>query len=434
MKKLQLTLILLLVAFTSYATTWYVADPGVFTSITTNFNSAVSSSSDYDTVRLPALSRRLDGTVTITKKICLLGSGIDTTILYRDESISDATLAGWGPMVTFNINSNRNSKIFIWRITFKGQIPEVTSGDGGSLALDLGLKIINAVDFIIHDCKFQYFGDSGLQIRHRDDLARGLIARCTFYKNSKSPTGLGFGYGLTIYGEDLRWPNSVQLGSKNFIFVEDCQFDYDRHSEASAKCAQFVFRYNNIGHHFVPHSHGVDTHQNHPGGSNEHGTRACEIYGNTIVNTTLIDGVTPLSNGMCEDDMQERAIGCTNGDMVVYSNVINGYRFGVGVLQDENIVVASPRIGQIGWESYSRGTGTDKVAGAGDLFYWGNTFTNWTTTCGGSTAAYRNYDLVINSGTGRYIVDGKETHNIAKPGYTGYPYPHPDRLKIKWIN
>jgi hypothetical protein len=434
MKKLQLTLLSLLVAFLSNATIINVADPGIFTSITTNFNTAVSASSDYDTIRLPGVPRRIDNTVTITKKISLMGSGIDTTVLYRDESISDATLSGWGPMVTFNINSNRSSKIFIWRITFKGQIPEFTSGDGGSLALDIGLKVVNAVDFIIHDCKFQYFGDSGLQIRHRDDLARGLIAKCIFYKNAKSPTGLGFGYGLTIYGEDLRWPNSVQFGSKNFIFVEDCQFDYDRHSEASAKCAQFVFRHNRIGHHFVPHSHAIDTHQNHPGGSNEHGTRACEIYGNYIVNTTYLGGTTALFNGMCEDSIQERAIGCGNGDMVVHDDTINGYRFGVGAYQDENTVVTYPRIGQLGYESASRGTGTDKAEGAGDLFYWNITFTNWTTTCGGSTALYHNYDLIANGGTGKYIVDGHETHNVAKPGYVPYPYPHPMRGKIKWIN
>ena len=68
------------------------------------------------------------------------GFGIDTTILYRDESISDATLEGWGRCFFFNINSDRNSKVSISKITFKGQIPSVVTGDGGSMAADIGSK------------------------------------------------------------------------------------------------------------------------------------------------------------------------------------------------------------------------------------------------------------------------------------------------------
>lgn len=220
MKKFLFSIFILL-TFALNANVITVTDPGVLVSITTNLNTAVASANAGDTVKIPGISRRLDGTVTITKKISLIGAGIDTTILYRDESISDATLASWGPMIIFNINDKKKSGITVSKITFKGQIPEIVSGDGGSLAADIGLKIVNATDFVVHDCKFMYFGDSGLQIRHYDDLARGLIFKSQFYRNCKSSTGLGLGYGIVIYGEGNRWVDHVQLGDLNAIYIED---------------------------------------------------------------------------------------------------------------------------------------------------------------------------------------------------------------------
>jgi hypothetical protein len=180
MKKL-LSIVLLFVAFNINATVINVVDPGMMTSLNANLNSAVSSASDGDTIRVPAAARFITGTVTISKKVSLIGYGIDTTILYRDASTSDASITNGVPMILFDINSDRKSNITISKITFKGKTPQIVSGDGGSTAKDVGVRINYAVDFVVHNCKFQWFGDSGLQIRHRDYLARGLDFKCTFF-------------------------------------------------------------------------------------------------------------------------------------------------------------------------------------------------------------------------------------------------------------
>ena len=438
MKKFLFTLFVTISLFAN-STVINVTAVGAGVDIRPNINTAVTAASEGDTVRIPAGTFRLDQTVTISKKISLQGAGIDTTILYRDESISDATLEGWGSMFIFNINSDRNSKVSISKITFKGQIPSVVTGDGGSMAKDIGVKIVNAVDFVVHNCKFYGFGDTGLQIRHKDYLARGLIFKCQFYNNSKGTLGLGLGYGLCIYGEGLRWVDGIQLGDRNAIYVEDCYFERSRHEVASAGGAQMVIRYSQFRKHIaVKNAHCIDTHQDRgPGnGTNTYGTRRYEIYGNSIINTTYYGGVTPVVSPVCEDSIQERAIGITNGEGVVFNDTIAGYRFGIGVVQSEDTTGTYPWYGQVGYASALRfgssHTGVGRK-GEGDLFYWNIAYTTYSTTCGGPCSLFWNYDEVAHNGTGRFILPNRDYQaNTVKPGYKPYPYPHPRRAKIKY--
>lgn len=439
MKKFLFTLFVTISLFAN-STVINVTAVGAGVDIRPNINTAVTAASAGDTVKIPAGTFRLDQTVTISKKISLIGSGIDTTILYRDESVSDATLAGWGSMFIFNINSRKASNITVSKITFKGQIPSFVTGDGGSMALDIGVKIVNAVDFVVHNCKFYGFGDSGLQIRHYDDLPRGLIFKCQFLNCSKGTLGLGFGYGLAIYGEGSRWVDAVQLGDLNAIYVEDCYFERSRHEVASAGGAQMVVRHNQFRKHIaVKSAHCIDTHQNRDpstGGTNVLGTRRYEIYDNSIINTTYYGGVTPVVSPICEDSIQERAIGITNGDGVVFNDTIAGYRFGIGVVQSEDTTGTYPWYGQVGYASALRfgpsHTGVGRK-GEGDLFYWNISYTTYSTTCGGPCSLFWNYDEVAHNGTGRFIIANRDYQaNTVKSGYKAAPYPHPKRVKYKY--
>lgn len=438
MKKFLFTLFVTISLFAN-SNVINVVDPGMMTSLNANLNSAVSSAVDGDTIRVPAAARFITGTVTISKKVSLIGYGIDTTILYRDASTTDASITNGVPMILFDINSDRKSGITISKITFKGKTPQILAGDGGSTASDVGVRINNAVDFVVHDCKFQWFGDSGLQIRHRDYLARGLVFKCQFYRNCKTSTGLGLGYGIVIYGEGLRWIDHVQLGDLNAIYVEDCRFDYNRHDLATAGGAMVVGRYNQIRNHLaVKSAHSFDTHQDRrPGnGTNTYGTRRYEYYGNSFINTTYYGGVTPIVSPICEDSIQERAIGITNGDGVVFNDTVDGYRFGLGVIQNESSSIPYPYPGQVGYASGLRfGTSHtgDGRKGEGDLYYWNFSFTTYSTTCGGTCALFRNYDLVANGGFGGYILADRDYHaNVPKPGYKPAPYPYPGRSKYKY--
>jgi len=418
--------------------TIYITSPGATNDIRANFNTAVSSANDGDIVVVPNGSFTVTQTVTITKKIKVTGGGIGVSILYRDESVSDATLSGWGPMITFNINDDKPSGIEFAKLELRSQIPLITAGDGGSLASDVGLKFINAVDFLVHDCKFMYFGNGGIDVRHRDYLARGVIYNCKFYRNAKGTDGLGLGYGVVVYGEANKWYSNTQLGSSNFIFIEDCRFDYHRHSIACAGCSRYVARYDSVMYNIVspPYSHAIDTHQDREltSGTNRFGARATEVYNNWIINPTRIDGTTAMANGCPDNQIEERAIGCGNGDMVVHDNYISGFRFAIGGYQGESNTYRYPYLHQVGWASgkqYGRNhTGTDGSKGDGDLFYWSNTFTTFTLTGGGACQLFWNYTASGGNGTSsNYLMLERDYHPSAKPGYVPYTYPHPLRAK-----
>ena len=152
MKRIKLLALLILFSIHSFGATINVANPGTGNDIRANWNTAIASANDGDLVVIPNGSFTVTQTLVTTKKIKLKGGGIGVTILYRDESVSDATLTSWGPMITFNINDDRPSGVEIAKLELRSQIPLITAGDGGSLAADIGLKMINCVDFLIHDC------------------------------------------------------------------------------------------------------------------------------------------------------------------------------------------------------------------------------------------------------------------------------------------
>lgn len=415
-----------------------IVNPGNGNDIRTNAMTAIAAAADGDLVLFPSGSFTVSQTITITKKIRLGGAGIGNTILYRDEATSDATLTGWGPMILFNINSDTRSNVEVYGIEARSQIPLITAGDGGSLAADVGLKFINCVDFKVHDCKFMYFGNGGIDVRHRDYLARGLIYNCQFFRNAKGTDGLGLGYGVVVYGEGLNWVKNLKYGTADAIFIENCDFKYHRHSIACAGCSRYVARYNTFDFNIIspPYSHCIDTHQDRGlgNGTNTYGARLTEVYNNTITNTTRIDGVTAMANGCPDNQIEERAIGCGNGDMVVHDNTISGFRFAVGVYQGESSSAPYPYLHQIGYASgKAKGrnhTGTSAAQSDGDLWVWNNNFTTFTLTGGGACQYLWNYTAAAYGGPGvstDYIALDRDYHLSAKPGYVPYPYPHPRR-------
>ena len=170
-------------------------------------------------------------------------------------------------------------------------------------------------------------------------------------------------------------------------------------------------------------------------GTNTYGTRRYEIYGNSIINTTYYGGVTPVVSPICEDSVQERAIGITNGEGVVFNDTIAGYRFELEQFKMKAAqfltVLWSSRIWKwIALRNITHGVGRK---GEGDLYYWNISYTTYSTTCGGPCSLFWNYDEVGHGGFGGYIVADRDYHaNTVKSGYKPYPYPHPRRAKIKY--
>jgi hypothetical protein len=445
MKKIRLTILSLLVAIVGYSATIQVVSPGNNNDISTNWQTAVNAAAAKgDVLEFPAGTFTMIGNITTTKSVSLKGQGIGVTIIKRSEASSDANIESWFSMITYNINKKTPCGISIRGITFKSRIPSaigatttdppIAPSDGYSLANDCAIKMVKATNFRIHDCRFENFGNAGVYVIHYDDLPRGLIDHNQFYHNAKGADGLGLGYGVVIYGEGLKWYSNPLFGTENFIFVEDNTFDYHRHSIANAACAKYVFRYNKVYNNIIkpPYSHAIDTHPSvgPGGGGNTFGSRAVEIYNDSIMNNFRTNGTTPIANGCPDDQIEERCIGLNSGDAVVHDIYVKGYRFAVGFLASEETSSTYPRLQQLGWISAlnkrSAHTGyTNQQDYEGDAFCWNVTFQTYTLTGGGTCVKYYNYDADGGT-TGTFLKKNRDYHeDVQRPGYKTYKYPHP---------
>ncbi len=370
-----------------------VSSPGIGKDIYFSIQEAVNAAKSGDVIMLPKGQFTFSNRINVNKKkITISGQGNRNTVLYRSESTSDATILGWGAL--FELTSDSTT---ISGITLKSKRPSLISGDGFSNVMDCGIKVNYVVGFKISDCRFENFGNAAIEVRHRDTLANGLITGCEFYSNYKGEDGSGLGYGVAVYGEGKTWVKSPKLGSSNFIFIENNKFDGHRHAVASAGCGLYVCRYNIADHSIVsgPYIHCFDTHDGRgPGnGVNSFGSRATEIYNNTITNSTFING-DAINQFAAITSITEKAIAIRSGDAVVYNNTISGFRFGIGLLnsytsQPENV----------------------------ELYYWGNIFTPYNSNPAKTSVSFYNYNTT-------YYVAGRDYFGVQKQGYTAYKYPY----------
>jgi hypothetical protein len=416
---------LLLCSLPTRATVITVPNPGNNNDIQPNLQAAVNKAQNGDEVDIPAGQFVVNNNVLITKFVSIHGQGIAQTILYRSESASDQLLSNsssWDGILNFNIGSNQSSNIQVTGICFKSKQPSITSTDGLSLACDIGIKMVQCVDFIISDCSFQYFGNAAIYVIHDDSIVGGLIQRNQFYHNAKGADALGEGYGVAIFGTNNKWIVNPRLGTSNFIFVENNTFDFHRHSIAAGGCALYVFRHNTVINNIAGGGdHAIDAHAARmTPGLNYYGTRAVEVYNDSVVNTTFQDG-TPIIPGQSAQLLSNNAVLIKAGDAIIHDNYIRGYRFAVGII-DDNVsgTQAYPILSQPGYLSglwYGQNhSGVTGLYGDGDLFTWNNSFTPYAGTY--SSAVFYNFQP-------EYFVENRDYHLLAKPGYTTYTYPHP---------
>ncbi len=402
-----------------------VQNPGNNADIQPNLQAAVNAAQNGDEVDIPAGQFIVNKHVVITKFVTIRGQGLDKTILFRSESTLDTLLSAspdWAGILYFNINSPAPSGIQVTGICFKSKQPCVTLGDGLSRASDIGIEMIQCVDFVISDCRFQYFGSAGIYVIHDDSIVGGLIQRNQFYHNAKGPDALGEGYGVAVFGTNNKWIANPRLGTSNFIFVENNTFDYHRHSIAAGGCGLYVFRHNSVINNIAGGGdHAVDAHAARmTPGLNYYGTRAVEVYNDSIVNTTFKDG-TPIIPGQSAQNLSNNGVLIKSGDAVIHDNYIQGFRFGVGIIDDQvSGTQAYPIFTQPGylsglWYGPSN-TGVTGQDGDGDLFTWNNAFTPYAGTY--SSSVFYNFQP-------QYFVQDRDYHLFAKPSYTPYPYPHP---------
>ena len=413
--------ILLLLSFPSYGKDIEVKSPGNNNDIQPSIQNAVDKASDGDRIILPEGEFVVNGSVQVTKFISFIGQDFKKTILYRSASVPDSTLSSrsWVAIFNFNIQNDNPSNIIVSGICFKGKKPSVVNGDGGSRASTIGIRMLECVDFIIEKCRFEYFGNSAIEIRHKDTVARGVIRKNEFYYNAR----FGLGYGVTVYGSGEQWIADPKFGSSNFIFIEDNTFDYHRHSVASNSCALFVVRYNTILNNVAGSGgHAIDMHEARGG---VFGSRGMEVYNNILINSTYTYGGRIKKGertGM--SSLETAGVAVRNGEALVYNNEVKGYRYAVamsnwylGGTPQPYPVLYGP--GYLSGKAFGpEHTGINPPQSGGDAFIWNNKVSpfledEW------------NVFPPFHNGEPEWWREGRDYHLVPKPGYTPYPYPYP---------
>jgi len=406
-----------------------VTSPGDHKDIQPAIQAAVNKAVNGDQIILPAGEFIINKSVVITKFISIKGQGLKKTILYRPEELPDSILRkqDWGTIFAYNINSDIPSNIVVSDICFRSKKPSVVRGDGGSRAASTGLRMTQCVDFLIEKCRFEYFGNAGIEIRHNDTLARGVIRKNEFYYNA----GAGLGYGVVIYGSSKIWVTDPKFGTSNFIFIENNTFDYHRHSIAAGGCALYVFRYNTVLNNVAAEGgHAIDTHEARPnGGGTAFGTRAVEVYSNKLINTTYTYE-SPIKKGVQTGmaSLESTGIAIRNGEAVVYDNEVKGYRYAVslsnwylgGTVQPYPVVYGPGYLS--GKALGPNHKGPQLPQGDGDVFIWNNKISPFLEDEWNSFPPFHNEEP-------EWWKEGRDYHLVPKPGYKPYPYPYPVKGK-----
>jgi SprB repeat len=376
--------------------------------------------------------------IIISKFISVKGQGLSKTILFRSESVTDATLvsSSWLQILQFNINSNVSSKIVVSGICFKSKKPSMVSGDGLSRAADIGIEFFNCLDFVVTGCRFENFGNGAISVRHDDSIVGGLIYKNQFVHNVKGADALGLGYGVVIYGANKKWLASPRFGTSNFIFVENNYFEYHKHSIAAGGCALYVFRYNYVYNNTAGDAaHAIDAHgATLQSGGNYYSTRAIEVYKDSIVNTQFRDGTNNVANGTLIKSVSptsttinwltEAAIKTRGGEALIHHNYIEGYRYGVGLIADSDLSGSYPLAYQQGYLSGKRfganHTGVASGNDAGDNFIWEIDLSYYIPSNSAN-------DFFYNYSSTTYLKRDRDYHFNAPIDTTTYTYPHPLR-------
>lgn len=403
-----------------------VQSPGNHNDIQPGIQAAVDKAENGDRIVLPEGEFLFNKQVVVEKFISIKGAGLKKTILYRSPDMPDSLMHGreWNTMLFFNIRSDQSSRIVISGICFRSKKPSVVMGDGGSRIGDAGIRMVQCVDFLIEQCRFEYFGHGGIYVIHKDTLARGLIRKNEFYYNAR----FGLGYGVVIYSTNKQWIPDPQFGSSNFIFIEDNLFDYHRHTVASGGCGLFVFRYNTVLNNTAAYGeHAIDTHEARPleGDNSPHGTRAVEVYNNVLINTKYTYGGNIKKGvriGM--SSLENAAVAIRAGEAVVYNNEVKGYRYAVrlsnwyfGGTPQPYPVLFGP--GYLSGKALGPGhRGMNPPQSDGDVFIWDNKISPFLEDEWNTFPPFNNEEP-------GWWKEGRDYHLAPKPGYKPFPYPYP---------
>jgi hypothetical protein len=309
-----------------------------------------------DTVFFKKGTYRIDSTINIRTNIVVLGESTEETVFYH----------GPGGNFSWIMKVSKVNSIRLSRFTIRGKSPERSSG----IFIAHGNK-----SFRIDHCSFERCSKRAIEINRN---SYGVIDHNIFIDNW--PTA------IVVYGNGNEcWGDSLVLGSKDAVFVEDNVFMQNdvnnknlAHHIASNNGSKYVFRHNTVKDGNLA-SHAVDAHGLKYGW--ERGSRSYEIYKNIFFAQHRWAGIN-----------------IRGGDGVIFDNVFFGefvspiHLMHEGKLGDGNCIYPCD----------------DQIR---ELYIWSNSYNEAIVD-----VRIRHNDL---------IAINRDVFNFYKPGYKPFIYPHP---------
>jgi hypothetical protein len=255
------------------------------------------------------------------------------------------------------------------------------------------VEMYNIINFRVDHCFFK--NTAGLAVTVRapaNGNCCGVIDHCIFINDygyvewASEECSVHYAIMIRAVGT-TRWENDITKVVGQYtpytVFIEDCYFSRWRHCVSSNDGTHYVFRKNIIEKDSVVGS--VDAHGSP--GDNYPGTRAIEVYNNTIIDP--IRNMHPQNwNSTTPANGQEGyGLNWRGGGGVFFNNTVRNYEVGI-ILTNE---------------------GTMEESWIHDAYIWNNTFIN----C--------EYNILADSG----ITQGEDYFLYKPEWYTPYPYPHP---------
>jgi len=259
----------------------------------------------------------------------------------------------------------------------------------------------------------------------------GLVDHCTFI-NSRVLV-----YGSQILMANKEWAETLHLGSKYAVYVEDCQFSWTFHGNVidSNYGARYVFRYNQVTDSYI-HCHSVQ--------ATNRASRSWEIYGNTIIQSKRSMWSPIFLRGGTGVVFDNTIKGHWSRPAIVFDNVRTFSDKGDGGLADGSSL----------WDGNEDSTGypaRDQIGRSTDQFLWtdfslyptqklypvqlwNNTFENEDmdvyihNNCENHIQENRDYyidDVIFDADNNTYRSDYVDNNNLKEWTYIPYTYPHP---------
>jgi len=221
----------------------------------TNIQTAIDSSSNGDTVIVPAGTCTSATAITLNQGATLQGAGKDLSLLSLSASGSVIVLDGTD-----------------------GELPRITGFTIDGVSETYGIYVQgDCKTFRIDNIKFT--GTAGAI--KTDGYTYGVIDSCTFINAGAEQIDVADGGdGSNAWSYDI----DDILGTANAVYIEDCYFESDAEGNGNAidsnVGARWVFRYNEVtgtndGLLMPIENHGYCMQSNH-------GTRSIEVYENTF--------------------------------------------------------------------------------------------------------------------------------------------------------